>query len=262
MKSKLLLLLSFWAAGMSAADPAATRVSARLKFMGWDDALLGCGVRMEGKVIPVSILTDQLSDEIAYEGPAKLEIVRIAANEPAPETPAPTGKTRPSKQSPKPAPTNQPNNEPPLAWITLPASAGSQHLILAVSPGKWDGGIMALPDSPGSFPPGSIRFFNLCPYPLEVRIGQNAVKVPQKEARSIRGGAQDHAYFDGSIMTYEDGEEKLGYSLHMFQDNTQRSLFFVSAGPEGSGTVVLKGVGDLTREKVLAPKRMGPAVRK
>jgi len=262
MKSNWLLLLALWTAGLSAADPAKDHVSARLKFMAWDDALLGCGVRMAGKVVPVSILLDHLSDEIAYEGPARLEIVRIASNEPVEEPTGTKGKIKVPKQSTKPAQSSQASSEPALAWILLPAAANNQHLILAVAPGRWEGGIMALPDSPGSFPPGSLRFFNLCPYPLEVRIGLNAIKIPQKEARSIRGGAKDHDYFDGTIMTYEGGEEKVGYSLHMFQDNAQRGMFFVSAGPEGSGTVVLKGVGDLSRDKMPAPKRLSPAIRK
>jgi hypothetical protein len=265
MKSKFTLLLALCTAGLLAADPAPARVSVRLKFMAWDDALLGYGVRIEGKVVPVSILVDQLSDEVAYEGPAKIEVVRIAANEPPAEsqpTQPTSGKIRTPRQSAKPSPSSQPNGETPVAWIVLPATANNQHLILAVAPGRWEGGILPIPDSPGNFPPGSLRFFNLCPYPLEVRIGQNTVKIPLKEARSIRGGAKDHDYFDGAIMTYEGGEEKVGFSLHMFQDNAQRSLFFVGPGPEGSGTVVLKGVGDLTREKLVAPKRIGPAVRK
>ena len=258
MKSKLLLTLAFWSAILTAADPATQRVSVRLKFVAWDDGLLGCGVRTSGKVVPVGILLDFLSDEIVYEGPARLEIVRITANEPPQVAPADKVKAKAAKPAAKPAPAN----EPPVAWVNLPASANGQRLILAVAPGKWEGGIMAIPDSPGSFPPGSLRFFNLCPYPLEVRIGQNSVKIPQKEARSIRGGAKNLDYFDGTIMTYENGEEKVGYSLHMFQDNSQRSMFFVAAGPEGLGTVVLKGVGDQSGAKMPAPKRTPPAVRR
>lgn len=258
MKSRFLFTIALWSAILTAADPAAERISARIKFMAWDDALLGCGVRMSGKVVPVVILVDFLSEEIAYEGPARLEIVRIVANEPPQVSPTGKAKAKPAKQAAKPAPAN----EPPLAWINLPVSSNGQRLIMAVAPGKWEGGIMSVPDSPGSFPPGSLRFFNLCPYPLEVRIAQNSVKIPQKEARSIRGGAKNLDYFDGTIMTYENGEEKVGYSLHMFQDNTQRSLFFVAAGPEGSGTVVLKGVGDLSGAKTPALKRTPPAIRK
>ena len=258
MKSKLLLTLALWSATLAAAEPATERISVRLKFMAWDDALLGCGIRTSGKVVPVGILLDYLSNEIVYEGPARLEIVRITANEPPQDAPTKKGAAKPAKQAVKPAPAN----EPPVAWVNLPASANGQRLILAVAPGKWEGGIMAIPDSPGSFPPGSLRFFNLCPYPLEVRIGQNSVKIPQKEARSIRGGAKNLDYFDGTIMTYENGEEKVGYSLHMFQDNSQRSLFFVAAGPEGLGTVILKGVGDLSGAKMPALKRTPPPLRK
>ena len=82
MKSKLLLTLALWSATLSAADPATGRISVRLKFMAWDDALLGCGIRTSGKVVPVGILLDYLSNEVVYEGPARLEIVRITANEP------------------------------------------------------------------------------------------------------------------------------------------------------------------------------------
>ena len=257
------MLLTLLAAAVPAADPAPKRISVRLKFMAWEDGLLGCGVRIEGKVVPVAILADHLSEEIAYEGPARLEIVRLAADEPAVEATAPQGKAgKPAKPSPKPAPATSAKAAPPLAWIDFPPSAQNQHQILAVAPGKWEGGIMAIADSPDSFPPGSLRFFNLCPYRLEVRIGQNKVQIPPKEARSIRGGAKDHDYFDGSVMTYEANEERLGYSLHMFQDNTTRSLFFVGPGPEGSGTVTLRGVGDMTREKLPAPQRVGPVLLK
>ena len=262
MKSKQFILLISLASVLSAANPTNPQhVSVRLKFMAWDDGMLGCGVRIAGKVVPVAILADHLSDELAYEGPARLEIVRIGTNTPE-IIPFDNGKAKPAKLARQPEPTSKINAEPPLAWFNLPVSANGQSLIMAVSPGKWDGGIMAISDRPGSFPPGSLRFFNLCHYPLEVRIGQNFIKIPQNDARSIRGGAKNNDYFDATIMTYEGGEERIGYNLHMFQDNTQRALFFVAAGPEGSGSVVLKGVGDLNRDKIAAPKRLTPAIRK
>jgi hypothetical protein len=106
MKSKLLLTLAFWSAILTAADPATQRVSVRLKFVAWDDGLLGCGVRTSGKVVPVGILLDFLSDEIVYEGPARLEIVRITANEPPQVAPADKVKAKAAKPAAKPVPAN------------------------------------------------------------------------------------------------------------------------------------------------------------
>ena len=252
MKSKLLLFLLAGLAWAQGAEPT-VRVSARLKFMAWDDALLGYGIRRESKVTPVALMPDMLSDEVVYDGPARLEIAKAA---PADD---PTQGTEEAKPKPKASASagksNSSAKEPPFAWINLPSNLGTLHLILAVSPGKWEGGIMAIPDPPGSFPPGSLRFINLCPYKLEVRIGKNVVQIAPKESRAIRSGVANHTYFDASIMTYENGEEKLGYALHVFQDNAQRSMFFVSPGPEGSGTVVLRGVGDLERDKMPAPSK-------
>jgi hypothetical protein len=255
MKSKLLLLLVLCCLGVAEGADAPARVSARLKFMAWDDAILGYGIRRESKVTPISLMPDMLSEEVAYEGPAMLELAKASpVDVPNDGTEAPKTKTKTKVASPSNKTTSS-SKEPPFAWINLPSNLGTLHLILAVSPGKWDGGIMAIPDPPGSFPPGSLRFVNLCPYKLEVRIGKNAVPIAPKESRSIRSAVPNHTYFDASIMTYENGEEKLGYALHVFQDNAQRTMFFVSPGPEGSGTVILKGVGDLERDKMPAPTR-------
>jgi hypothetical protein len=255
MKSKflfcLLCLLSAHTAAEAADAPA--RVTARLKFMAWDDALLGYGIRPESKITPVSLMPDMLSDEVVYEGPARLELAKASpADVTADGTEAPKPKIKAAAPSNK---TTVSSKEPPFAWINLPSNLGTLHFILAVSPGKWDGGIMAIPDPPGSFPPGSLRFVNLCPYKLEVRIGKNAIQIAPKESKSIRSAVPNHTYFDASIMTYENGEEKLGYALHVFQDNAQRSMFFVSPGPEGSGTVSLTGVGDLERDQMPKPSK-------
>ena len=247
MKSKFLLCLLCLLCAHTAAEAAdaPARVSARLKFMAWDDALLGYGIRKESKVTPVSLMPDMLSDEVVYEGPARLELAKASPVDVTNDgTEAPKLKVKAATPSNK---TTVSSKEPPFAWINLPSNLGTLHYILAVSPGKWDGGIMAIPDPPGSFPPGSLRFVNLCPYKLEVRIGKNAIQIAPKESKSIRSAVPNHTYFDG--------EEKLGYALHVFQDNSQRSMFFVNPGPEGSGTVILKGVGDLERDKMPKPSK-------
>ena len=130
MKSNLIILLTSLATVVSAASPTTPQhVSVRLKFMAWDDAMLGCGVRMSGKVVPVAILADHLSDELAYEGPARLEIVRIGSNS-VEIISNDNGKAKPSKVASKPEPTGQTNPEPPLAWFNLPAMANGQNLII------------------------------------------------------------------------------------------------------------------------------------
>ena len=133
-----------------------------------------------------------------------------------------------------------------LAWIDLPTNPGPHHLILLINPGDPKGGIMAINDAPGAFQYGTIRFYNLCPHPVEIRVPGSQTKIPSRGSVVVRPTAADATYFEGSIHSIITGEERetLSYSFRYFQQNDIRTLYFIIPSPEGDGQVQIKGVED------------------
>lgn len=137
----------------------------------------------------------------------------------------------------------------PLAWIDLPTTPGPHHLILLVNPGDPKGGIMAIDDAPGAFQYGTIRFYNLCPHPIEIHVPGSRTKIGAKGSMVVRPTAPDGTYFEGSIHSISGTDEKeaLSYSFRYFQQNDLRTLYFIIPSPESEGQVLLKGVEDRYR---------------
>ena len=137
----------------------------------------------------------------------------------------------------------------PIAWIDLPTAPGPHHLILLVNPGDPKGGILAIDDAPGTFQYGTLRFYNLCPYPVEIQIPGSRTKIGSKGSTVVRPNAADGTYFEGTIHTHStiDDQESLSYSFRYFQQNDLRTLYFVMPSPESEGQVIIKGVEDRYR---------------
>lgn len=133
-----------------------------------------------------------------------------------------------------------------LAWIDLPTSPGPHHLILLINPGDPKGGILAIDDAPGAFQYGTIRFYNLCPHPVEVRVPGSLTKIPSRGSVVVRPAAADATYFEGSIhsVTTIEDKESLSYSFRYFQQNELRTLYFIIPTPDADGQVQIKGVED------------------
>jgi hypothetical protein len=143
----------------------------------------------------------------------------------------------------------------PIAWIDLPTSPGPHHLILLVNPGDPKGGILAIDDAPGVFQYGTIRFYNLCPHPVEIQLPGSRTKIGPKGSTVVRPNAADGTYFEGAIHTVSttDDKEALSYSFRYFQQNDLRTLYFIIPSPESEGQVLIKGVEDRYR----APEPIG-----
>jgi hypothetical protein len=137
----------------------------------------------------------------------------------------------------------------PIAWIDLPTTPGPHHLILLVNPGDPKGGILAIDDAPGNFQYGTIRFYNLCPHPVEIQIPGSRTKIGSKGSTVVRPNAPDGTYFEGSILSRSaiDDQESLSYSFRYFQQNDLRTLYFIIPSPESEGQVIIKGVEDRYR---------------
>ena len=137
----------------------------------------------------------------------------------------------------------------PIAWIDLPTTPGPHHLILLVNPGDPKGGLLAIDDAPGTFQYGTIRFYNLCPHPVEIQIPGSRTKIGSKGSTVVRPNAPDGTYFEGTIHSRSaiDDQETLSYSFRYFQQNDLRTLYFILPSSESEGQVIIKGVEDRYR---------------
>jgi hypothetical protein len=137
----------------------------------------------------------------------------------------------------------------PIAWIDLPTTPGPHHLILLVNPGDPKGGILAIDDAPGTFQYGTIRFYNLCPHPVEIQVPGSRTKIGSKGSTVVRPIAPDGTYFEGTIHSHSpiDDKDSLSYSFRYFQQNDLRTLYFIIPSPESEGQVLIKGVEDRYR---------------
>ena len=251
MRSKflasLLLALPF---GVLAAEDKPAMVEARIKFVAAKQAIGGVGILQDKRLDVFMITTDMLTAEFIYRGPARLTLIQAEAVA-TPEEPKAKDeeKGRPVKRSDtgsKPAKKTHsyvPSNQPPLGWIDLPVNQGPLHLILMVNPGK-DNGITAISDNPGSFPPGSNRYFNMCPFPLRVKLPSGEQYLPEKAAKVMRPGAPNADYYDLVISSKVGEQELLAFSGRIFHMESLRKLYFITPGQGEPGRIRLKVVED------------------
>lgn len=244
------LLAALLLAGGPAQAADAPMVEAYVKFISATKPLAGIGIIQDKKAKGLVIPTDMLTDVFYYRGPARMELIELATTE-LPAEPAPAGgeKTevvkRPVRGIKATAPTHAltPSGKPPVAWIDLPAKQGQLHLILMVNPGK-DNGITAIPDVPGSFPPGSNRYFNLCPFPLTVKLPSGDQQIPPGGSKVARPGSKDNDYYDLQIASRVNETELPAYSGRVFHMESTRKLYMLSPGPGDLGRIVIKVIED------------------
>jgi hypothetical protein len=251
MKSNFAAFAALLPLLLGAAD--GTMVEARLKFISTTRPLVGIGIvqgkKAEGFVIP----TDMFSDEIVYRGPARLELVElktVTVKQPpmAPDDDA--GKdavsTKRATRGVKAKPLTNiatPVGKPPLAWIDLPVTTGRQNLILLVTPGRGNG-IIAIPDVVGSFPPGSNRYLNLCPFSLVVMTPSGRQLIPANSSTVSRPGSKDNDYYDLKFFSAINQEEKLVFSSRTYHLDSVRKLFILTPLPGSEGRVAVRDIED------------------
>ncbi|TAF19113.1 MAG: hypothetical protein EAZ72_03055 [Verrucomicrobia bacterium] len=251
MKSNLSVCALLLPLLLGAAD--GPMVEARLKFISTTRPLVGIGIvqgkKAEGFVIP----TDMFSDEITYRGPARLELVELrtvtvkqpptASDDDAGKEAAKTKRpTRGVKAKPLTS-VSTPVGKPPLAWIDLPVATGRQNLILLVTPGR-ENGIVAIPDVVGSFPPGSNRYLNLCPFPLIVMTPSGRQLIPAKSTAVSRPGSKDNDYYDLQIFSAINQQEKLVFSSRTYHLDSVRKLLILTPLPGDDGRVAVRDIED------------------
>jgi hypothetical protein len=252
MKSELgrLLLATLLLAGGSVRGADAPVVEAYVKFVAATKPLAGIGIMQDKKAHGLVISPDMLTESFYYRGPARMELIELAATEtPAEPVPKTDEKTevvkRPARgvKAATPTHTLAPAGKPPVAWLDLPTKQGQLHLILLVNPGK-DNGITAIQDLPGSFPPGSNRYFNLCPFPVNIKLPSGDQKIPPGGSKVARPGSKDNDYYDLQVASIVNELELPAYSGRVFHMESTRKLYMLSPGPGELGRVVMKVIED------------------
>ena len=252
MRSELGSLLMMAAAGLApllAADKPAM-VDARIKLVSAVNALGGVGIQQEKTTHVLMVPSDMLTEEIAYHGPARLQLIQMeSVNTPAQADPKAETKERPTKRALAGSTTSAkkpvyvPSAKPPIGWIDLPANQGTSHLILLINPGK-DNGITAITDTPGSFPPGSNRYFNLCPFPLKVKLPSGEQAISAGASKIARPGANNTEFYD-LVITSKVGEEELtAFSGRIFHQEQIRKLYFIYPTNGERGRIRMKVIED------------------
>lgn len=234
---------------MPAAEP--TSVEARIKLISTTRPLMGIGIVQNKKAESLVIPTDMFSDEVIYRGNAHFELVELTAvaKPLEPKITAPEDTVVTSKRTSRGVKAKPPTHDyaaagkPPLAWIDLPTNQGRLNLILLVTPGR-DNGIAAINDTPGSFPPGSNRYLNLCTFPVKVQTPAGAHSIAPGTSKVFRPGAKDTDYYDLQMMTSLDLTEKLVFSARVFHIENVRKLYLLLPAPSNDGMILVRDVED------------------
>ena len=234
MKPKLALFLA--ASWLAAAETPRPQAEASVQFISLagdrEDLALWDGRR----AAPLRLSADFFGPRLRYAGDTRLSLIQLPPSGTRPDT---TAKAAPAANPPPVAP------GPVIAWLDLPPSdtnGGPLKLILLVQPEAGRNGIVAMKDSDRDFPAGSLRFLNLCDFPLSLESGGSATAVAAKGTVVLRPKVAPGGYFDADIYSSEDQVRRLASHLHFFHAEDRRTLLFILPVEKGTGLVRLQPV--------------------
>jgi hypothetical protein len=206
------------------------------------------------KATPLRLSADFFGPSIRYAGEPRLRLIKPEPGAPAAANVA----VKPPVETTAPSPATAPG--PTVAWLDLPPSNGPRKLILLVQPEPGQNGILAMKDTPGDFPAGSIRLLNLCDFAVTLEDGRRVTAVAAKDTAVIRPPTAAGSYYDAAVYSEEDKVRRLAYHLHFFCTRERRTLLFILPVEKGTGLVRLQPVEDPpTVEPVDSPQE--PKVR-
>lgn len=223
----LLLLLALPIATSAQSRPTEEpAISAKFRVLAFAAPIDG-GYTVAKGWTPLLMTSDFLTAEQAYRGPAEVTLLRRNGS----------GSTQPV--------------------ATTRVTDGARLILLLVPDGDGGHRVIQVDDTPGAFPFGTVRLFNLTGRPLALRgateprtlaIGGDCVVRPKPDARG---------YAMLQLMTRNLGEWGVAYNLRLFPQEDVRSLYFVLPGPPDSHAVGLKGVEE--RRQPDPPSALPPA---
>ena len=217
-------------------------IEAKLRIVSLEQPILDHGIINRGKFTPLVIATASRSREIDYRGPARFELI-TTSEEPAAEK-NPTGAQAPARTA--------------TWWIKLPVDKTTHRMILLVGQPAESGGIIAIEDDAKAFTFGSNRYLNFCPYPISVKLPVGVLQIPSQSSKTTKPGAKSGVYYDLVIKSHENGEEKIGYSTRVLQNDGVRKLYFIYPAQADTGRVRFKVIDDRPPPKELPEKKEVP----
>ena len=249
MKSRLITIALLHSTFLNAGD--SSFVEAHIKFISTTKLLVGIGIKQANKAEELVIPTDIFSAEIIYRGPARLELIELISVAKQPEKKEST-ENKEQVSAKRPARGFKEKSRPydliassklPIAWIDLPTNQGRLNLILLVTPGR-DNGITLLQDLPGSFPPGSNRYLNLCAFPIVISAPSGRQTIPAGGTKVIRPGSKNNDYYDLQLMSVMSEEEKLAFSSRVYHTESTRKFFILTPGPGNECRMFVRVIED------------------
>jgi len=161
---------------------------------------------------------------------ANLLILRLEA------APRPEPKEDKKKSGKTPKPTSTPTAEYTFqkdgSYLLLFSSGGNGHQILA------------LDDTEGTFPYGSLQFINLTGKDVELRYPERKVTLRANARNVVKNPASDHQYALAEIHTKADDGYDLGHVYRSLQQPNLRSLVFLLPIPDEPHAIRSKTIED------------------
>ena len=188
------------------------------------------------KATPLRLSADFFGPSIRYAGEPRLRLIRSEPGASAAANATAKPPVEPTAQAPATAP------GPTVAWLDLPPNNGPRKLILLVQPEPGQNGILAMKDTLGDFPAGSIRLLNLCDFAVTLEDGRRVTAVAAKDTAVIRPPTTAGSYYDAAVYSEEDKVRRLAHHLHFFCTRERRTLLFILPVEKGTGLVRLQPV--------------------
>jgi hypothetical protein len=128
--------------------------------------------------------------------------------------------------------------------IVLRAEPRRQLLLLWEQPaGSSQYSVRSMDDDLNSFPIGSFRFVNLCPFPLELKIGDEQHGVDRGGAVIVAGNFNHGEHYQALMVSRVEGEYRQAYSSMLYFNRRARILYFILPRDDpSSGGVRLIGI--------------------
>jgi len=202
-------------------------ISARFRALAFAEPVDG-GYTVAKGWTPLLITSDFLTAEQAYRGPADITLLRRTAS----------GATQ------------------PVASTRL--AEGARLILLLAPDGNGGQKVVQVDDTPGAFPFGTVRFFNLTGRPLGLRGAGEPRVIAAGAELVVRPTPDARGYAMLQLLTQLAGEWGPAYNLRLFPQEDVRTLYFVLPGPGDAHAVGLKGVEE---RRQLDPTPSGPSTK-
>lgn len=233
---RLFLSLGLLVAGFVHAQPGTPApspvISARIKCLAMQGPVNGVEILLgNGKRLPLTAATDYISRSHAYQGPARLTLVRALS-------------------SPKPAaaPAENPAlaalKAEVLATVELPETGGD-FLFLFSGDTATRLHVMAVPFSSTDVPPSNCLVWNVTSRSLGLLLGGQKTVLAAGQRQLLKPVGSVKNYYDLKIFDEYQGRARPLIGGAHFLDETSRQLLFIVEKTPGQSAILIRTIEEL-----------------